>query len=291
MYVEYLNILLDGLILGSMYSLIAVGLSLVFNVSKFINISHGIFVGLSSYVTYSLFNLLGINFVLSSVITVFVMVGLSVGLYYFYRVLKIKKTPNVMLLIVSFAVLVFVENLILLMFKGSVKSFGIVRSEEIILGIFKITYIQGVILLISAVMFLALWVFLKKTTLGKSIRAIGDNSQLAQVLGVDEKKIVLVVFVVGTIFCSVGGIFLGLEQSLKPQMGTYAIIKAFSSAVIGGLNVVYGTIFGGYFLGVIENFSVWFFSSEFKDAITYTLLFLFLLVRPYGIFGVRNRSK
>ena len=209
-----------------------------------------------------------------------------------YLPLQKKKASNVILLIASLGLLILLENLVQLIFGADVKTInylGIVKGLSIFGAI--ITPLQLVIIGVSIVLFVGLFYFMKKTKLGKDIRAVSDNRELAEVLGINYKRIASWSFVLGSLIAGIAGILIGLEQNLTPTMGTMLGIKGFTGAIIGGVASVPGSIIGSYLLGFAENYGIWFLPSGYKDAIAFVLLFLFLLFMPKGLFGKKKEGR
>ena len=120
------------------------------------------------------------------------------------------------------------------------------------------------------------------------MRAVSDNKDAAEIVGISPEKIYAWSFIIGSAIAGIAGILVGLEQNLEPTMGTNLMIKGFTGAIIGGIGSVHGAILGSFLLGIVENFGIWFLPSGYKDAITFTILLIFLLFRPYGILGVKQ---
>ena len=131
---------------------------------------------------------------------------------------------------------------------------------------------------------------MKKTKLGKAMRAVADNKEAAEIVGISTEKIYAWVFIIGSAIAGAAGILVGLEQNLEPTMGTNLMIKGFTGAIIGGIGSIHGAILGAFFLGIVENFGIWFLPSGYKDAIAFTILLAFLLFMPYGILGVKKEK-
>jgi len=129
---------------------------------------------------------------------------------------------------------------------------------------------------------------LKKTKLGKSMRALADNKDVAQVVGINPEKVYSYTFIIASFLAAIAGILIGLDQNLFPALGFTFVVKGFISAVVGGINFVPGSIVGGYFIGIVENLGIWFLPSGYKDAISFTILLIFLLFRPQGILGKKD---
>jgi branched-chain amino acid transport system permease protein len=176
-----------------------------------------------------------------------------------------------------------------MIFGAKVRSIGHVEIAKGI-NIFGaiITHLQLVIVFISLLLFVLLFLFMKKTKLGRNMKAVSDNKELASIIGINYKKISDYSFILGSGLAGVAGILIGLEQNLYPTMGTMLMVKGFTGAVIGGVTFVPGAIIGSYLLGLVENLGILYLPSGYKDAIAFALLFIFLLVRPAGLFGIQK---
>lgn len=284
---------INGLIAGSIYALVASGFSLIYSTNRFIHFAHGISVAVAAYIMFALFSLAGLNFYLIILPTLFLSALFGLASYRFiYLPLQNKKASNVILLIASLALLIFFQNLIQIIFGAEVKTVKYIAVREGInfLGA-SITPLQIVIILISIALFVTLQLFMKRTKLGKQMRAVADNKELASISGINEKSVASYSFIIGSILAGVAGILIGLEQNLTPTMGTMLIIKGFTGAVVGGIASVPASILGSYILGLAENYGIWFLPSGYKDAIAFILLFLFLLFKPSGLFGIKKGAK
>jgi len=136
-----------------------------------------------------------------------------------------------------------------------------------------------------------LFLFMYKTKIGRNMRAVADNKELTSIIGIDYRFVADLSFIIGSVLAGIAGILIGIEQNLVPTMGTGLIIKGFTGAVIGSIMSVPGSIVGSYILGFAENFGVWFIPSQYKDAIAFILLFVFLLFKPNGLFGVDKGAR
>jgi branched-subunit amino acid ABC-type transport system permease component len=177
----------------------------------------------------------------------------------------------------------------LILFGADVKTIGYIKISKG-LEIFNaiITPLQIIIIIVSIILLILLFLFMKKTKLGKAMRAVADNKDVAEVIGISAEKVYSWSFIIGSVIAGIAGILVGLEQNLEPTMGTSLMIKGFTAAIIGGVDSVPGAILGSFLLGLIENFSTWFLPSGYRDAIAFIILFIFLLFRPQGILGVKK---
>jgi len=286
----FTQLLVNGLIAGAIYALVAAGFSLIYSVCKFVHFAHGAVIAFSAYFLYFLFSTLGLNFAFSVVLAIIFasLLGLLVN-QVVYKQLRKRKASNVILLISGFALLILFESLILLLFGADVKTIGylkIAKGLEVLGAI--ITPLQIVIILTSLVLLFLLFFFMKKTKMGKAMRAVADNKEVAEIVGISSEKIYNWSFIIGSAIAGVAAILVGLEQNLEPVMGTSLMIKGFTAAIIGGIGSVPGAILGSYLLGFAENFGIWYLPSGYKDAIAFVILFIFLLFRPQGILGIKK---
>jgi branched-chain amino acid transport system permease protein len=284
------QLLINGLIAGAIYALVASGFSLIYSVCKFVHFAHGAVIALSAYFLYFLFSMLGLNFWLSVILSIIFasLLGFLIDKIV-YKELRKRKASNTILLIASVALLIFFESLILLLFGADVKTIGYIKISKGI-EIFNaiITPLQIIIIIVSIILLFSLFLFMKKTKIGKAMRAVADNKDVAEVVGISAEKIYNWSFIIGSLIAGIAGILVGLEQNLEPTMGTNLMIKGFTAAIIGGIDSVPGAILGAFLLGFAENFGIWFLPSGYKDAIAFIILFIFLLFRPQGILGMKK---
>jgi len=284
------QLLINGLIAGAIYALVASGFALIYSTCKFVHFAHGSTVAIGAYFLYLFFSLIGFNFWLSVILTIIFTAGFGwLTNKIVYDELRKRKASNVILLIASVGLLILFESLILLFFGADVKTIGFIKIAKGLefLGAI-ITPLQIVIIVSSLILFVLLFFFIKKSKIGKAMRAVADNKDVAEIVGISAKKIYAWSFVIGSAIAGVAGVLVGLEQNLEPTMGTNLIIKGFTGAVIGGIGSVPGAILGSFLLGLVENFGIWFLPSGYKDAIAFIILFIFLILRPQGILGRRK---
>jgi len=289
----FLQLLINGLIAGAIYALVASGFSVIYSTNKFVHFAHGSAIAASAYVLYFLFAGLNLEFWLSAVLAVgfAALLGFAMN-WLVYSRLREKKASALILLIASVALLILIESLILLFFGADVKTINLIKVERGIdfFGAI-ITPLQIVIIAFSVALLGGLFVFMKKTKLGKAMRAVADNKDAAEIVGISSRKIYAYSFIIGSAIAGIAGILVALEQNLEPMMGTNLMIKGFTGAIIGGVGSVPGAILGSFLLGLSENFGIWFLPSGYKDAIAFVILFAFLLLRPQGIFGIKKAGS
>ncbi len=284
------QLFINGLIAGAIYALVASGFSLIYSICKFVHFAHGVVIAFGAYILYLVFSLIGLDFWLAVIFAIFsaVAIGLLMNVTV-YKPLRKRKASNTILLLASFALLILFESLILILFGADVKTIGfieIAKGLEFLGAI--ITPLQIFIVVSSFILLILLFLFMKKTKIGKAMRAVADNRDVAEIVGISSEKIYNWSFVIGSAIAGIAGILVGLEQNLEPTMCTNFMIKGFTGAIIGGIGSVPGAILGSYLLGFAENFGIWFLPSGYKDAIAFAVLFIFLLFRPRGILGIKR---
>ncbi len=287
----FFQLFINGLIAGAIYSLVAAGFSLIYSTCKFVHFAHGATIAFSAYFLHLFFSLLGVNFWLSIIFAVIfacVLGWLMNALI--YKKFRQRKASSVILLIASFALLILFESLILILFGADVKTIGYIKiAKGLEFSGAIITPLQIVIVVSSFALLGLLFFFMKKTKIGKAMRAVSDNKEVAEIVGISSEKIYGWSFVIGSLIAGIAGILIGLEQNLEPMMGMNLMIKGFTGAIIGGIGSVSGRHFGFILLGFAENFGIWFLPSGYKDAIAFAILFVFLLFRSQGILGIKNK--
>lgn len=286
------QIIVNSLITGGLYALVAFGFAIVYNTLKFIPFFYGALALWAGYFLF-LFMQLGLPFSPSLFLAAGALIVVTILLNsWLLRGFREKKASSVILLILGLALAIFLENLTLAVFGPDVKSISLPFENKIfnLLGA-TLTLTQSIIILISIPFLIFAFYLLYKTRYGLVIRALTTEPLMAEILGVDKEKTFLKVFAFTGFVAALVGMLYGIEYNLEPTAGTNLIIKGFTAAVIGGMTVLPASIFGGYLLGLIENLSVLFLPAAFKDGVTFIVLFLFLLLRPKGIFGRKTREE
>ncbi len=287
------QIIANSLIIGSIYALVASGFSLIYSTNKFMHFAHGVMVALGGYLLFTFFSLAHLNFYISCILTLIAtaIVGL-ISYRIVYAPLQQRQSSNIILLIASLGLLILIENSIMLIYGPDVKtiSYFEIGKGLTILGAI-ITPVQIAIIVVSLLLLAGLYLFMNKTKTGRNMRAVSDNKELTSIIGINYRWIADLSFIIGSVLAGIAGILIAIEQSLTPTMGTGLIIKGFTGAVVGGIASVPGSIIGSYILGFVENIGVWFLPSEYKDAIAFILLFIFLLFVPNGLFGIDKGAR
>jgi len=284
----FVQLFVNGIIAGSEYALFAIGLSLIFGTLRLIHFAHGEVAMVGAYAAFVVSVLLGLPLVVGffAAISVGAMLGVAI---YKLAFKPLRKQHPLMPLIAAIAVSILLQNLVALFFGNTIKTYSLGAVEKgMEFNGFIITKTQVLIVFMALALMLAAWLFLKKTKIGKQIVAVADNRHLAESIGVDSEKAIVVAFAFGSALAAAGGVLLAMETSLVPMMGLMPNIKAFAAVVVGGVGSVPGAILGSYFIGLAENIGVWFLPSGYKDAIALSILVIFLLFKPTGILGKKR---
>jgi len=284
------QLIINGIIAGAIYALVASGFSLIYSVTKFMHFAHGAVLAAAGYFLYTFAVQIGLNFWISVVVTLFFTCVLGEVMNRFtYKTLRKRKASGAVLLIASIALMTLVNALILAIWGADVKTIKAINPVYDFMGA-RITAIQIAIIIVASLLLLILWYLMKKTRLGKAMRAVSDNKDIAQTVGINPEKIYTFTFIIGSFLAGVAGILIGMEQNLYPQMGVSLVIKGFTGAVIGSLTSVPGAILGSIILGLAENIGIWWIPTGYKSAIAFVLLFIFLLFKPTGLLGGKVRE-
>jgi len=282
----YAQLVLNGVIAGSIYALFAVGLTLVYGVFRFINFAHGELIAWGAYLVLFFVSPpvpLPVYVAVLPAVMGTILIGVAQDRFVYRHLLQ---GNRITLLIASIGVSYFLRNAIRLIWGSDLMTYGIRPVRGMEFAGLSVTPTQ-LLMVGAAVLFLsALFLLLTRTLLGKSLRAVSDNMELAAIMGISMGRIRLTVWALAALFAGVGGFLLGLDTSLEPAMGMTNMIKSFAAVLLGGAGNVYGALLGGLFIGIAENVGVAFFSPGYKDFISFAVIFLLLILRPKGIFRV-----
>lgn len=285
-----MQLLINGLVAGAIYALIASGFSLIYSTNKFVHFAHGTVSIFGGYILYGFYSLLGVNFWLAVLLAIISTsaIGYLLNLL-IYKPLRKRKTSSSILLISSVGLLILLESLIQVIFGADIKTIDYLQINTgiSIAGAF-ITPLQIYIVAVSVALFVLLFLFMNKTKIGKAMRAVSDNKDVAEIVGISAETIYSWSFIIGSAIAGIAGVLTSLEQNLESSMGTNLMVKGFAGAVIGGIGSVPGAIVGSFFLGLAENFGIWYLPSGYKDAIAFLVLFIFLMFMPSGIFATKK---
>ncbi len=286
------QLILNGIIAGSIYALIAIGFTVIYRTVKFFHFAHGVVYMTGAYFAYTLIISLHLNFVLSffSAIILAGLLGIAIDRFV-YHPLRKQNASNLIFLLASFGVFIFLQNLIQLLYGAQILTIrtGPIKEGHHFLGA-VITDIQILILAVSIILMILLLLFIQKTKLGKAMRAVSDDPIAANIVGINPEKIVLTSFAIGSALAGAAGILISFETNIEPTMGFSALLKGIIASIIGGIGSIPGAVLGGFFLGLAENLGIWKISAGWKDCIAFVILIIFLLIRPWGFLGTKTEK-
>jgi branched-chain amino acid transport system permease protein len=294
--------LINGLTVGGVYALIALGYTMVYGILELINFAHGEIYMLGAYlgiIFFGFFTVVGLtsySLPLSLLLT-FIMAVIFCSAYGFtmekiaYRPLR--NAPRLSPLISAIGVSIFLQNYVMLTQGATDKVFPhLFGTSGFTLLNARITHLQTAIILVSLFLMICLHFFITKTKMGKAMRAVAQDKVMASLLGIDIDSIISLTFIIGSGLAAIAGIMIALYYGLvNYSIGYVAGIKAFTAAVLGGIGSIPGAMFGGLFLGFVESMGASYISSEYKDAYAFLVLIAVLLIKPSGIFGKTTEEK
>ncbi len=284
------QLFVNGIIAGSEYALLAIGLTLIFGILRLIHFAHGEVAMVGAYAAFVVSVIFGWPLIAGFFVAIAIgaLLGLAIDRIAFR---PLRKQHPLMPLITAIAVSILLQNIIALFFGNEIKTYnlGTIEKGMEIAG-FIITKTQVLIIFTAVVFMVFAWLFINKTKIGNQMLAVADNRQLAESIGIDSEKVIASTFAFGSALAAAGGVLLAMETNLEPMMGLMPNIKAFAAVIVGGVGSVPGAILGSYFIGLVENIGIWFLPSGYKDAIAFFVLVVFLLLKPQGILGKKKEG-
>jgi len=277
--------IVNGLLIGGVYALVAVGFSLVWGVANIINLTHGVFVLLGAYISFWLFQLYHIDPFLSipfSMAVLFI-TGFLIQKYLLNYVVR---AGVFMTLILTFGLARVFENQMIVAWTGDWRTVTTsYAGSGFVIGGVSIPYIRVAVFILALIFCICLNIFLNRTKIGMAIRALTFNVEGARIVGIDIGRIYMITFAISAAMAGAAGSLISTIYSFSPFLGTPYLSWSFVIVVLGGLGSIYGAIVGGILLGLIESFSVLTFGPGYQVAIGFVILVIFLVVRPQGLFG------
>lgn len=292
----FLQQLINGLSLGSVYALIALGYTMVYGIVKLINFAHGDILMLGAYSGYFVLRQFGttpVGMFLAFIFAMVVCAAISILIERFaYRPLR--AAPRLNSLITAIAVSLILQNgaRVLPFIGPNPRQYPTMETVNISLGLISISNIQLIVIALSAILMIILNYIINYTKTGKAMRAVSYDMQAASLMGISVNKTIAFTFALGAVLAAAGGVLYATAYpQIEPTMGTMPGLKAFVAAVLGGIGSVPGAMLGGYILGIAETMTKGFLVSQFSDAISFSILIIILLVKPTGILGEKMRVK
>ncbi len=291
--VNFIQTLISGLSLGSIYALIALGYTMVYGIAKMLNFAHGDIIMVGAYAVITTVFSAHMPALLAVVISIVVCAVLGVTIE-FLAYKPLRKAPTLAVLITAIGISYLLQNLALLIFGSEQKSFpdNVINLPDISIAGVQINGVTIVTLAATALIMIGLSLFISKTRLGKAMRASSEDKDAAELMGISVNRTISITFAIGSALAAVASIFYGATYVyIKPTTGAMPGIKAFTAAVFGGIGSIPGAMLGGIMLGIIEKFSQTYISTLWADAIVFGVLVLVLVVKPTGLLGKEIKEK
>ena len=285
---HFLQTLISGLSLGSIYALIALGYTMVYGIAKMLNFAHGDIIMVGAYAVITAVFSMGMPPVVAVLFSIVVCAVLE---FLAYRPLR--QAPPLAVLITAIGVSYFLQSIALLIFGSEQKAFpAIISLPTITIGAVQIDGITLATLVITAVIMIALTLFINRTRLGKAMRAVSEDKGAAELMGISVNRTITITFAIGSALAAIASLFYGSAYVyIRPTTGAMPGIKAFTAAVFGGIGSIPGAMLGGILLGIIEQFSKTYISTLWADAIVFGVLVIVLVVKPTGLLGKKISEK
>lgn len=284
------QLIFNGLITGLLIALPALALSLVFSVLRFANFAIGSLLTVSAYVVFYFNVALGWSFIWSivaaAVVTVLVLLIVNALVHH-----PLRERSSLTQLVASMGVAFFLENLVRLVAGNAPRGYDVEIARPLRIWGLRVNQEQGIILLSVVVALLAVWIIFRFTRLGRSMRAVADNPDLASVRGISYRYVVGSVWLLVGIITTVSGALIGLDATLNPLMGASYVLPVFAASILGGIASPIAAVAGALLLGVTEELSTLFIAPHYRTIIAYVIMTLLLMLRPSGLFGSRWVKK
>jgi len=294
----FLQQLVNGLSLGSIYALIALGYTMVYGVLRLINFAHGDVYMVGAYVGYYLSrklqgeqpSIVSALLVMAGSMIVCAVLGMLIERLA-YR--PVRREARLTLLITAIGVSLFIENVAQLVFGPDPKFFpSLAPHADILVGGVRLTSEQITVIAVSVLLMVALRFFILKTRTGKAMRAVSFSLDAARLMGISTDRIIAITFALGSALAAAAGVLIGMQiPKVDPLMGIMYGLKAFVAAVLGGIGSIPGAVLGGLLIGVSEVMVVGYLSSTYREAIAFGILILVLILRPQGLLGRVQKEK
>ncbi|MBP3398911.1 MAG: branched-chain amino acid ABC transporter permease [Erysipelotrichaceae bacterium] len=289
---QFLQQMINGLSLGSIYALVALGYTMVYGIIKLINFAHGDIYMLGAYIGFIVTTKLGLGFFPALVISMAgcALIGVTIERIAYK---PLRNATRITALITAIGVSYFLEAGTQRVMGAGVQTFpNVLANETIMFGDVRISTQQIVIFSVTIVLMVALTFLVNKTKVGRAMRAVSVDPDAARLMGVNVDATISFTFAIGSALAGAAGVLVGLYyNSINPLMGMLPGIKAFIAAVFGGIGIIPGAMLGGFFIGVVETLVAGYWSSLWKDAVVYLILIVILIVKPAGLLGKNVKEK
>jgi branched-chain amino acid transport system permease protein len=288
----FLQQLINGLSVGSIYAVIALGYTMVYGIIRLINFAHGDIMMMGAYFAFITVFTTGMPFYMVLIVSMVMAALLGVTIETLaYKPLR--KAPRISALITAIGMSLFLQNLALVIFKADPKIMpAIIPKRPIMIGPLQIGTVTITTIALSIFFMVLLDFFVKKTKPGKSMRAVSEDKEASILMGINVNKTISITFAIGSALGALGGVLYSVAYTqVFPTMGVMPGLKAFVAAVFGGIGLIPGAMLGGFVIGMIETIAKAYISSQWSDAIVFGILIIVLLIKPTGILGKNEREK
>lgn len=289
---EFVQLLANGLVTGSIFAVAAIGVSLIYAILRLINFAHGDYLTFGAYGALVVNSSLGGNLIVSTVAAMVAGAGLSVALEFaLWRPMRRRRANLFSLLITGIGLAFVIRHLILMIGSSEPRRYDVDVFQVYEVAGVRFSQTQLIAVAISSVAIVAMALVLARTTLGKTMRALSDNADLAAISGIDVDRVVVYTWIFAGALAGLGGVLAGLIQvSFTPNIGFLLLLPVFSAVVLGGIGSAYGALVGGLVLGIATELSTWDalaggVSPVYKQVVAFAVLIIVLLVRPQGVLG------
>ena len=288
---ELLQTTINGLASGSIFALGAVGLSLVYGILKLVNFAHGDFMTIGGYAAFVVNVTMGMPLIVAALGAIVVVALLGLALEWtVWRPMRNRGAGIMQLLLMTIGLAFVLRNLVLLIWTGEVRTLDVDQTQAWNPYDLTISLNQVIVISSAGVVLVAIGLLLKLTRLGKSMRALSDNQDLAEVAGINTRRVIIYTWVLAGSLAGLAGMFAAINTTLTPNTGWFLLLGIFAAVILGGIGNAYGALAGGLIIGLVQEWSTMFFAPTYKEAVAFGVLILILLVRPSGIFGHRTRA-
>ena len=278
------QLLVNGIAIGSILALAAIGLTLTYGILKLSNFAHGDFMTIGAYTSW-LINAIGLNVWLSMLVGAAVtIIAMLIAEYLLWKPMRDRRASDTTLIIISIGLALFIRNGILLLYGAGNQQYDLPVSPALEFGVLRIAYNRLVVVGLAIAAIIALHLILTKTKMGKAMRAVADNIDLARVSGIDVDRVVLFTWIITGTLTAFAGSMYGLITVIRPNMGWFLILPMFASVILGGIGNVYGAIVGAFIVGIAQEISVPLLGFEYKIGVALAITIVVLLIRPQGLF-------
>ncbi|MFM6331267.1 MAG: branched-chain amino acid ABC transporter permease [Dolichospermum sp.] len=281
---QFAQLIINGIAVGSIIALPAVGLTLTYGILRLSNFAHGDFLTLGAYLTL-ITNSIGVNIWLSMILAALGTVG---GMLLAEKLLWSKmrsiRATSTSLIIISIGLALFLRNGIIFIWGGKNQNYNLPVISALEFGTLRVPQNQLLVLGLAILAILSLHYLLQNTKVGKAMRAVADDLDLARVSGINVDRVILWTWVIAGTFTSLGGSMYGLITAVRPNMGWFLILPLFASVILGGIGNPYGAIAAAFIIGIVQEVSTPWLGSQYKQGVALLIMILVLLIRPKGLF-------